>query len=80
MLRVSPADSWHQPDNPENRRKLCIIKGSEEEERESMKIVQDDEDDDVASINVLNDDCLVEIFSYLPFMDRVRIERGKSIF
>lgn len=66
-LRVFPADSWHQPDSPEN------LKRRTKEEKEEISL---DYDLDGAEIHKLNNDCLMHIFTFLPIVDRVRAERG----
>lgn len=33
---------------------------------------------DKTCINILNDDCIIEIFLLLPIADRIRSERGKK--
>lgn len=76
-LRVLPADSWHQPDNIENR---CYnIKDKSKSNKISNDIVYnfDYTQDGITDTNIqtLNDDCLIHIFLQLPIIDRVRIER-----
>jgi len=34
-------------------------------------------DEDNITINILNDDCLAHMFSFLPIADRLRSERGE---
>ncbi|XP_043278174.1 putative RNA-binding protein EEED8.10 isoform X2 [Venturia canescens] len=70
LLRVSPADSWHQPDSPENCRKFLSNKDNGGGERP-----QEEGNNDDAPIHTLNDDCLTEIFLCLPVADRIRMER-----
>ncbi|KAJ8672652.1 hypothetical protein QAD02_003911 [Eretmocerus hayati] len=64
-LRVMPADSWHQPDSIEVKNKK--VQESLKEETRSYIL-------DGAEIHKLNDDCLMHIFTYLPIIDRVRVE------
>lgn len=70
-LKVEPADSWHQPDNIENRyhstkeKKSCNEQCNEEYLQNDMQ----------NSIQILNNDCLIHIFLQLPIVDRIRIER-----
>ncbi|XP_026667916.1 F-box protein SKIP2-like [Ceratina calcarata] len=70
-LKVVPADSWHQPDNIENRyhntkdKKACNEQYNEEYLQNDMH----------TSIQILNNDCLIHIFLQLPIVDRIRIER-----
>lgn len=73
VLRVSPADSWHQPDSPENCRKFLSNKDICDEKP------QEEGDNDDAPIHILNDDCLTEIFLCLPIADRIRMERGNRV-
>ncbi|XP_058794527.1 putative RNA-binding protein EEED8.10 isoform X1 [Phymastichus coffea] len=69
-LRVMPADSWHQPDNVENKLKK-ILKSVESNQEMSTEFELNED----ALIHKLNDDCLMHIFSFLPIADRVKIER-----
>ncbi|XP_014209865.1 F-box/LRR-repeat protein 3-like [Copidosoma floridanum] len=64
-LRVMPADSWHQPDSIEYQSK----KGPKFTEDFVFELNVD------AEIHKLNDDCLIHIFSYLPIVDRIVVER-----
>ncbi|XP_046742693.1 F-box protein SKIP2-like isoform X2 [Diprion similis] len=80
-LRVMPADSWHQPDNMENQRKVAARKNKTQQQTETNDGVlqsympsKSSLEDDIP-INKLNDDCLIHMFLYLPITDRVRIER-----
>ena len=66
LLRVCPADSWHQPDSVHYQTKKSVTK-------QSSKFILNKE----AEIHKLNDDCLVQIFQFLPIVDRLRIEQGK---
>lgn len=83
-LRVLAADSWHQPDSAENllkkkpnpskmKAEAAEVMASAADSSESATAVS--EEDSV--IHKVNDDCLIHIFSFLPIVDRVRIERGK---
>ncbi|KAI4493506.1 hypothetical protein M0804_001682 [Polistes exclamans] len=76
-LKVMPADPWHQPDkiqfksnnstkDSNKSREMSLIEGTDQNAVENSTI---------ASIDVLNDDCLKHIFLYLPIMDRIAIER-----
>ncbi|XP_011305196.1 F-box/LRR-repeat protein 7-like [Fopius arisanus] len=69
ILRVSPADTWHQPDSLENQ--MRFLKNKEGHEDEVVEQLPQDD----SPIQVLNDDCFIEIFLHLPIADRVRIER-----
>lgn len=75
-LRVMPADSWHQPDSIENKKKVNF----KNKESPTTDEFNDEEthyylSDDTNPIHRLNDDCLIHIFLYLPIVDRVNIER-----
>lgn len=79
-LRVMPADSWHQPDSIENKKKVNF----KNKESPTTDEFNDEEthyylSDDTNPIHRLNDDCLIHIFLYLPIVDRVNIERGKEL-
>lgn len=77
VLRVSPADSWHQPDSAENQRKSLAIRdtnGDHEPERP-----QEEGSDEDSPIHILNDDCMMEVFLRLPIADRIRMERGNFL-
>ncbi|KAK0075807.1 hypothetical protein PV326_011261 [Microctonus aethiopoides] len=74
ILRVSSANSWHQPDSVENQRRF--LKNKLDDSDESIKIHEFIEPDfNESPIHILNDDCLMEIFLYLPIADRIRTER-----
>lgn len=75
ILRVSTADTWHQPDSVENQRKYVTIKDSSMEEEIIENNRENSPEPNNSPIQILNDDCLVEIFLYLPVADRVRMER-----
>lgn len=77
ILRVSSANSWHQPDSVENQRRF--LKNKLDDSDELIKIHEFIEPDfNESPIHILNDDCLMEIFLYLPIADRIRTERGKE--
>lgn len=79
-LRVIPANSWNQPDNPDSQKKICYIckhQASEIDLDVTLPSCTYFRVDDGALINRLNNDCLRHIFNFLPFIDRVRVERGK---
>ncbi|XP_015125099.1 putative RNA-binding protein EEED8.10 [Diachasma alloeum] len=73
ILRVSSADSWHQPDSIENQKRFSSLKEKQNKNEEQVSVQQIPQDD--SPIQVLNDDCLIEIFLYLPIADRIRMER-----
>ncbi|XP_029166421.1 putative RNA-binding protein EEED8.10 [Nylanderia fulva] len=74
-LRVMAVNSWHQPDSMDQ--KLYNIGGisnkSSEEKSTNEQYLQNDTEN--VSISRLNEDCLRHIFSFLPIIDRIRIER-----
>ncbi|XP_008217853.1 uncharacterized protein LOC100679040 [Nasonia vitripennis] len=73
-VRVIPAASWNQPDSIENQaRKTKHLNEEESKDISIYNIIVTDENKD--TIHVLNNDCLMHIFMYLPIADRVRIER-----
>ncbi|KAI4504365.1 hypothetical protein M0802_000836, partial [Mischocyttarus mexicanus] len=76
-LKVMPADPWHQPDkiqfksnnsakDSNKSRDISLVEETDQNVAENSTI---------ASIEVLNDDCLMHIFLYLPIMNRIAIER-----
>ncbi|KAK0180936.1 hypothetical protein PV327_003265 [Microctonus hyperodae] len=74
ILRVSSANSWHQPDSVENQRRF--LKNKSDDSDDSIKVHEFIEPDfNESPIHILNDDCLMEIFLYLPIADRIRTER-----
>lgn len=76
-LRVMAADSWHQPDSIDqklyNLGKLSNKNSEKKSNEQYHQCLQNDTEN--VSIHILNDDCLSHIFSFLPIIDRVRIER-----
>lgn len=53
-------------------------------ENSTVELSSDDDFDstpqaDASTINILNDDCLFEVFRYLPLYNRVQIERGENM-
>lgn len=54
-----------------NRKKIC--------HKEEQETVTEDLINHNSTIEILNDDCLLHIFEYLPISDRIRLERGNSI-
>lgn len=66
-----PADSWHQPDSIENQNK----KGQKTSESNS-EISTSFELNEDSQIHQLNNDCLLHIFTFLPIVDRIKMERG----
>ncbi|XP_033216896.1 F-box/LRR-repeat protein 7-like isoform X3 [Belonocnema kinseyi] len=76
-LRVMPADSWHQPDSIENKKNLAAIikQKSNCDESSDEQLIQYYTSDNNVPIHLLNDDCLMHVFLYLPIIDRVKIER-----
>ncbi|XP_047505716.1 dynein regulatory complex subunit 6-like [Pieris napi] len=101
-LRISPADSWHQPvEDSEGRvhwkplgertdARLCpndldqhpgsevSIAGSSanhDGETNSQKSEEDDDSDSYNILNILNQDCMSHILSYVPVLDLIRSER-----
>ncbi|KAF7997940.1 hypothetical protein HCN44_009338 [Aphidius gifuensis] len=73
ILRVSAADSWHQPDYIENQRGLY---GNKDNNNQNTTTTIVEARADVESpIRLLNDDCLIQMFLHLPISDRVRMER-----
>lgn len=81
ILRVSAADSWHQPDNIENQRGHFGNKENNKSNANEQSVIVSnipEEGAEVESpIRLLNDDCLIQMFLHLPISDRVRMERGK---
>ncbi|XP_063990742.1 F-box/LRR-repeat protein 7-like [Diachasmimorpha longicaudata] len=73
ILRVSSADTWHQPDSIENQKRFSSLKDKQNKNEEQLSVQEISQDD--SPIQVLNDDCLIEIFLYLPIADRIRMER-----
>ncbi|GLG95629.1 uncharacterized protein GBIM_02572 [Gryllus bimaculatus] len=89
-LRVAAADAWHQPQELPDGRILWQKKNAKSLRRTSKdgeKLIISPElmeararssrevDESQCRINILNDDCLMHIFSFLPKMDLVKIER-----
>ncbi|XP_008558130.3 F-box/LRR-repeat protein 2 [Microplitis demolitor] len=77
VLRVTAADSWHQPDSIENRKRFSAKKQNKNDIETAVAEVAELEsnNDSDSPINKLNDDCLIEVFLYLPIADRIRMER-----
>lgn len=76
-VRVIPAASWNQPDSIENQTRKSNLNKVKDEDKSIYNILVIDESKE--TIHVLNNDCLMHIFMYLPIADRVRIERGTEI-
>ncbi|XP_015175842.1 PREDICTED: F-box protein SKIP2-like isoform X2 [Polistes dominula] len=76
-LKVMPADPWHQPDKTQFKNNNSTKDSNKSREMSSTNKTDQDTVDNstIASINVLNDDCLIHIFLYLPIMDKIAIER-----
>ncbi|XP_058794483.1 F-box/LRR-repeat protein 7-like [Phymastichus coffea] len=80
-LRVIPANSWNQLDNPDsyNTTGICylcydrVLKTYPDITSKNVYINYSIKDGSL--INTLNNDCLRHIINFLPFYDRVRIER-----
>ncbi|XP_043501009.1 F-box protein SKIP2-like [Polistes fuscatus] len=69
-LKVMPADPWHQPDRIQFK-----SNNSTKDSNKSREMSLIEETDTITLIDVLNDDCLMHVFLYLPIMDRIAIER-----
>ncbi|CAD6211825.1 GSCOCG00003851001-RA-CDS [Cotesia congregata] len=74
ILRVTAADSWHQPDSIEKQKKFPN-KHTKSDPETVVKAPTPEPDNSDSVISKLNDDCLSEIFLYLPIADRIRVER-----
>lgn len=72
ILRVTAADSWHQPDYIENKRGLY---GNKDNNQNTTTTIVEARADVDSPIRSLNDDCLIQMFLHLPISDRVRMER-----
>ena len=79
-IYTAPADDRHQPVelpdgtvdwHPQLKQKTV------DSSTECEKAAADDEVTGECFINMLNDDCLRHVFSFLNKTERVRIERGK---
>ncbi|XP_034939055.1 putative RNA-binding protein EEED8.10 [Chelonus insularis] len=75
ILKVLSADPWHQPDSIENKKRFLVLKKNNLDNSKSDEELSEPITNLDSPINVLNDDCLVKIFLYLPIADRVRMER-----
>ncbi|XP_049790702.1 F-box/LRR-repeat protein 7-like isoform X2 [Schistocerca nitens] len=81
-LYVAPADSWHQPyQAADGTLVLDPWRGSQSASAGGTKkvapILQQDTDveESLCMVNILNDDCLMHVFSYLSCYERIAIER-----
>ncbi|XP_066993026.1 F-box/LRR-repeat protein 20 isoform X2 [Anabrus simplex] len=88
QLIVAPADSWHQPiELPDGRVQWRRNRANPNEDEEHEKLAirnsvskplpcEDEEiDESKCKVHILNDDCLMHIFSFLSQRERIRIER-----
>lgn len=79
ILRVTAADSWHQPDSVEKQKKFPN-KHNKSDPEAAVEAPTPEPANSNSVISKLNDDCLSEIFLYLPIADRIRVERGNFFF
>ncbi|KAK0079977.1 hypothetical protein PV326_008434, partial [Microctonus aethiopoides] len=72
VLNVVPAHKQNQPDSKPKMPPKKLQ--SRKRQKKSIK-VNNDESLSLPTINILDNDCLIKIFLYLPIHDRMRIER-----